>query len=80
MKPVAEMTELEKTQARAWIRNWQELGPILEDLHYESLRHVDTAAAIRSFDLAYKAARRHCPRRETSGLVEQQGWFKRGHR
>ena len=32
MKPVAEMTEPEKAQIRAWIRNWEELGPILEQL------------------------------------------------
>ena len=80
MKPVAEMTEQEKAQVRAWIKNWEELGPILEAMRYESLRRVDTAAAIQSFELAYKSARRHCPRRLTSGLVEQQRWFKRGHR
>ena len=80
MKPVAEMTEPEKAQARAWIKNWQELGPILEAERRKSIRSANTADAIASLDLAYKAARLHRPRRESSGLVEQQRWFKRGHR
>lgn len=80
MKPVSEMTEQEKAQTRAWIKNWQELGPILEEMKRDSLPRVNTAEAIEAFDLAYKSARLHCPRRETSGLVEQQRWFKRGHR
>ena len=80
MKPVAEMTDEEKTRARAWIQNWQELGPILERLRMETIRRADTAAAIEAFDLAYKSARLRCPQRLSSGLVEQQRWFKRGHR
>jgi hypothetical protein len=80
MKPVDEMTEEEKAQTLAWIRNWERVGPILEKLRYESLRTVDTAAAIQAFELAYKSARLHAPPRVSSGLVEQQRWFKRGHR
>ena len=80
MKTVAEMSEQEKAHARAWIKNWRELEPILEQMRRDSLRQVDTAAAIGAFDLAYKSARLHCPSRTTSGLVEQQRWFKRGHR
>jgi len=79
MKPVAEMTEQEKALTRAWIKNWQELGPILEVERRHSLRRVNTAEAIEAFDLSYKSARLHCARRESSGLVEQQRWFKRGH-
>jgi hypothetical protein len=80
MKTVAEMSEQEKAQTRAWIKNWQELEPILEGMRRDSLQFVNTADAIGAFDLAYKSARLHCPPRETSGLVEQQRWFKRGHR
>jgi hypothetical protein len=76
MKSVLEMTEKEKAQARAWIKNWRELGPILENLRRDSLKRVNTAEAIEAFDLAYKSARLHCSPRRTSGLVEQQRWFK----
>ncbi|MGI8966491.1 MAG: hypothetical protein ACR2H1_10455, partial [Limisphaerales bacterium] len=74
MKPVAEMTEQEKAQTRAWIKNWQELGPILEAERRKSIRRVNTAESIEAFDLAYKSARLHHPNRKSSGLVEQQRW------
>ena len=80
MKTVAEMSEPEKAQVRAWVKNWRELGPILEAERSASVKRVNTAEAIAAFDLAYKSARRLCPPRPTSGLVEQQRWFKRGHR
>ncbi len=80
MKPVAEMSEQEKAQLRGWIRNWEKLGPKLEELRRKGIRQVDTAAAIEAFGLAYKSAQLHCPPRKTSGLVEQQRWFKRGHK
>jgi hypothetical protein len=80
MKPVAKMTEEEKALIRAWIRNRQELGPILEQERRQALRCVNTAEAIAAFELACQSARLHCPRRQSSDLVEQQRWFKRGHR
>jgi hypothetical protein len=80
MKAVAQMSEAEKAQVRTWIQAWQTAGPILERCRRESLRQVDTAAAINAFDLAYKSARLHATSRTCSGLVEQQRWFKRGYR
>jgi hypothetical protein len=80
MKPVAQMSEAEKAQVRAWIRTWKQAGPVLERLRRESLRRVSTAAAIEAFDLAYKSARLQCPPRLTSGLIEQQRWFRRSRR
>ncbi len=74
------MTEQEKEQTRTWIKNWEELGPILEDLRAASLRLVDTQEAIAAFELAYKSARLNSKPRETSGLVEQQRLFMRAHR
>jgi hypothetical protein len=79
MKPVAEMTEAEKAQVRAWIKNWQEVGPILERLKLESLRSVNTPDALEAFDVAFKSARLQVPPRSSSGLVEQQRWFRRAH-
>jgi hypothetical protein len=79
MKSVPEMTEQEKNRARAWIQNWREIGPMLENLKRDSLKRVNTAEAIAAFDTAYKSAQLHYPSRKSSGLVEQQRWFKRGH-
>ena len=80
MKSLAEMTEQEKLQVRNWVRNWQELGPVLEQMRRESIKKTDTAKAMEAFESAYKSARLHGGRHATSGLVEQQHWFKRGHR
>ncbi len=72
---VFEMTEQEKGMVKAWVRNWEELGPILEDIRQDALKRVDTSEAVEAFELSYKSARLHCPPRQTSGLVEQQRWF-----
>ena len=80
MKPVADMTEGEKDQVRAWIRTWERVGPILEGLRRETIRTADTARAIAAFDGAFETALRDCPPQPYSGLVEQQALFKRAHR
>jgi hypothetical protein len=72
------MTDRQREQTLSWINNWRELGPLLEDLRRASLKNVSTAESIEAFTLAYKSARLHCPRRTTSGLIEQQRWFRRG--
>ena len=68
------------SQVRAWIRNWEVVGPVLERERLGALRRVNTAEAIEALDIAYKSARLHCKPRQTSGLVEQQRWFMRARR
>jgi hypothetical protein len=80
MKTVAEMSDLEKAQTRAWIKNWQELGPILEGMRRDDIRHADTANSIPAFDGLFEGAIRDFPARLTSGLVEQQRCFRRAKR
>jgi hypothetical protein len=75
-----ERTDPQKAPARSWMENWRTIAPILEKLRLDSIRRADTAAAIEAFHLAYQSARLRCPSRRSSGLVEQQRWFKRGHR
>ena len=76
MKPVAEMTEAEKEQVRAWIRNWEKTGPILEELRWKSIREADTVRAIAAFDGAFQTAVRDIPPKPWSGLIEQQRLFQ----
>ena len=57
---------------REWVHNWQVVGPQLEQLRLESIRKANTQESIRQFDLAFKAAIRNTPHRQTSGLVEFQ--------
>ena len=77
MKPVAEMTEQEKAQTRAWIKNWQELGPILEEVRAEEIRATDTVSAMEVLDGMFTHAVETVPVRESSGLIEQQAIFAR---
>jgi hypothetical protein len=76
MKPVEQMTEEEKARVRDWLRNWQELGPILEELRRESIRNAETPKAIAAFDGAFETAIRDTPPKPWSGLVAQQELYK----
>ncbi len=71
------MDELEKERVRQWVRNWEAVAPVLEELRAEAIRHSDTAAAIEQLSDAFESARRHWSPPATSGLVEQQRWFAR---
>ncbi len=80
MKPVADMTEQEKAQVRAWIERWEKAGPILEELRRDSIRNAHTSRAIAAFDGAFETAIRDFPPQPSSGLVEQQALFGRARR
>jgi hypothetical protein len=62
---------------RRWVQAWQTAGPELERLRREELRRLDSQRAIAL--LCGPADYRVAPRapRPTSGLVEQQHWFKK---
>jgi hypothetical protein len=57
---------------REWVRNGQVIGPQLDRLRRENISKANTQDSIRQFDLAFKAALRNTPHRQTSGLVEFQ--------
>jgi hypothetical protein len=61
---------------KRWVENWKQLGPELERIRREEIRRADTQQAIQLFDLAFKAALRNIPPRESSGLVEFQRLLK----
>ena len=67
----------EKDRLRDWVRNWQVVGPKLEQMRREDIRRANTQDSIRLFDLAFKAALRNSPPRKTSGLVEFQSLLRR---
>ena len=80
MKPVSEMTEQEKALTRAWVKNWQEVGPILEEIRAEEIRATDTVKAMEILDGMFTHAVESVPIRESSGLIEQQAVFARAKR
>jgi len=63
--------------AKKYVATWKKTGPILEQLRREELRRVDTYESVQnlsgSFDFSVDPYR-PLP---TSGLVEQQAWFKK---
>lgn len=80
MKTVAEMTEQEKALIRAWVKNWQEVGPLLEQIRAEEIRVTDTVRAMEVLDDMFTHAVKTMPARESSGLIEQQAIFARARR
>ncbi|MCX7721641.1 MAG: hypothetical protein N2379_01090 [Verrucomicrobiae bacterium] len=80
MKTLSEMTEQEKAQIRAWIKNWQEVGPVLEQIRAEEIRAADTVKAMEALDDMFTHAVKTLPPRESSGLIEQQAIFARARR
>jgi hypothetical protein len=64
-------------QGRRWVTAWREAGQAMERLRREELRRLD---AYRAIELLCGPADYHVPPRApkpTSGLVEQQYWFKK---
>lgn len=80
MKPVAEMTEQEKAQIRAWVKRWEEIGPVPEAERAGQIRSTDTRRAMELLDDAFTSAVWLNPPRPGSGLVEQQEIFSRARR
>jgi hypothetical protein len=70
-------TPEELAKGRRWVQAWREAGQDMERLRREELRRLDAWRAIAL--LCGPADYRQPPRapRPTSGLVEQQQWFKK---
>ena len=49
----------------------------MEELRREELRHTDTQQSLMSLAGAFESCRLHYQPLPTSGLVEQQRWFRR---
>ncbi len=67
-------------QLRAWVKNWIELGPILEDIRRRELEAMtDEQIREAAFDMLTFPIPADLPPRLESGLVEQQRWFSKLH-
>jgi len=71
------MGQSETDQIRQWVACWQRAGARLEALRREELRRTDTQRALMSLAGAFESCRLHHKPPPTSGLVEQQRWFRR---
>lgn len=60
-----------------WVECWKNAGPRLEALRREAIRNTDTTQALMNLTGAFQSALLHHPPAPTSGLIEQQAWFKK---
>ena len=60
---------------RAWVENWQRVGPELERIRREEQRNFRYEDNIEAIDSLLEMACRFATPRSTSGLVEQQRLF-----
>jgi hypothetical protein len=61
----------------ARVGQWQRAGEVMDRVRREEIQGAETARALRNFTGAVLAELRRRPERTTSGLVEQQRWFRK---
>lgn len=60
-----------------WVATWRAAGPALADQKRAELEQVTTPRALAVLASAFAHALRRAPLSDTSGLVEQQRYFKK---
>ena len=60
-----------------WVECWRNAGPRLEALRREAIRNADTTQGLLNLAGAFRSALLYHTPAPTSGLVEQQAWFKK---
>ena len=71
------MNDTERDRIRQWVAGWKAAGARMEELRREELRHTDTQQSLISLAGAFESCRLHYQPLPTSGLVEQQRWFRK---
>jgi hypothetical protein len=71
------MNDPETDRIREWVACWKRAGATLEELRRTELRNTDTQQALMDLAGAFESCRLHHEPAPTSGLVEQQRWFRR---
>ena len=68
---------MEKELEIKWVAAWRRAGERLAELKREELRNIDTQHSLLNLADAFESCHLHHPPRTTSGLVEQQRWFRK---
>lgn len=69
----------ERTGMKLWVEAWKKAGPALERIHEEEIRRTDTVQAVLALSGGMEGGLPVLPARSTSGLVEQQAFFRKLH-
>lgn len=71
-----EMTPEERANMRRWVDAWKLAGPELERMREEEVRTQNTISNFETYKGMALLCIRDRPPGPTSGLVEQQRWFR----
>ncbi len=71
-----DMTPEQRAQMQLWVDTWKKAGPELERMREEEVSKQDTIANFETFTGMALLCIRDRPPEPTSGLVEQQRWFR----
>jgi len=63
-------------EMKRWVESWKTAAPALDAIRRRELREIDTQTALINLADAFESCRLHFTPAPTSGLVEQQAWFK----
>lgn len=74
---LADWTPEQIAQGKLWVQAWKAAGPALERLRREELRACDSLRAIESLCFTSEGHGPPVSPPPTSGLIEQQRWFKK---
>jgi hypothetical protein len=74
------MEQDEMKLTKKWVDAWKRAAPELERIRRNELREVSTSQAIQNLSDAFDSCLLHFKPLPTSGLVEQQAWFRRLHK
>lgn len=72
-----QLTAKDKLATRERLRIWQEAGPALEEERWRELRKLTDEQALRMTKALLSRQIDAKPKRDSSGLVEQQALFQR---
>ena len=71
------MTPHHESHMKKWIDCWKRAGSEMDALKQAELSSISTMQALQNLSGAFESCRLHFPLRPSSGLVEQQAWFKK---
>ncbi len=71
------MTQNTEIHMKHWIDCWKQAGSEMDTLSQAELSSISTMQALQNLSGAFESCRQNFPLRPSSGLVEQQAWFKK---
>ncbi len=74
------MAEHKPRSDKEWVEHWRRLGPILEEIRREELRHFNYEEQLPIIDALLQLGVDYAVPRPTSGLVELQRLLAKGRR